>query len=136
MTPPGWTVTCCRRAATIPQLQRPRPAGRCKGPMLPLVQELVVVRVGADPVPDHRVAVANADGSPSEADADGVDRLRRVDLLEAQALVERVSEPQAVSVTGRLLDIGRELAASGSGDRPRAEEAAERLSRVRGHPRP
>jgi len=45
-------------------------------------QQGIVLGVRAYPEPDDRVAVSKADGSPVEADANGVNRLPRVNPLE------------------------------------------------------
>jgi hypothetical protein len=34
-----------------------------------LLQEFVVIRVGADPIPDHRVIGPNTDGTVADADS-------------------------------------------------------------------
>lgn len=62
-------------------------------------QSLISV-MRANPEPENRISLQRANRAIPQADADGVDRLRRVHLLEAKSRVVRIVTKEAVSETG------------------------------------
>ena len=84
-------------------------------------EQLVVVRVRADPEPDPSVVFANGESAVSERDADEVDRLRSMDLLEMESGMGRVFSEGAVGLASPDLNSGRQpleaLPEGGSGRR-------------------
>ena len=65
---------------------------------LELLQELVVIRVGTDPKPDHRISVDCAHGAITNANACRVDCWVGMHLLESQAWVMRIVTKQSISL--------------------------------------
>lgn len=51
----------------------------------PFGNQLIIVCVRTDPVPDDLVTIANPDGTVAESDSHGINRLLWMDLLKAQA---------------------------------------------------
>lgn len=69
-----------------------------------ILDQSIVFGVRADEIPDGRVASANTNCPPVEADAHREDRSGCVDLLELQAAVPRVRGPEAVGFLSLSLD--------------------------------
>lgn len=69
----------------------------------------IVIGVRTDPEPDHLLAGSHTDRTPSQTDANGVDRLGRVDGLEAKTGVTGILSPKPVGDSGALLDFSRKV---------------------------
>lgn len=80
------------------------------------LDETVVVGVRADEKPQGGIAGEDANSSPVESDANGEDRLRRMDLFELEAGVPRIAHPDEVGLAS--------VSADGAGDRRGASEIA------------
>ena len=61
--------------------------------------------VGADPEPDDQVILFNAEGSPPDADTDGIDVAFGGDALEVKAGVFWIVSPESIVASGRSLDV-------------------------------
>jgi hypothetical protein len=77
---------------------------------LQVFQKLIVISVGADPTPNHRVAVERAHGTVADSDAGRIGRRIAPDLFRNAAR----GDPGSAEKADRLLvlDAGRTLAAS------------------------
>ena len=73
------------------------------------LDESVVVCVRADEIPKGSVSGADTDSAPVETDACRENQFGRVDLLELETRVPRVSHPSAVGLESLLLDMGRKV---------------------------
>ena len=69
-----------------------------------LRQNLVVLRVRADPEPDHLITDPPSHGTVMETDPHGVDPLFRIDLLEVEAGVIGIVLEETVGLSRLPLD--------------------------------
>lgn len=86
-------------------------------------KKLLVFTVGPNPEPHHATLPQNADRSPIEIDADGVDRKRSMYLLEPKLRMPWIRLPHLVG--------GNRLFSNGSGSR--FEKLSKPLRRLRLH---
>jgi hypothetical protein len=76
---------------------------------LELLQEPIIICMGADPEPDDRVTFHSSQGTVGDAHPCRVDRGRtRVHLLETEARVRWVLREKRIRLPGLLLDVSRE----------------------------
>jgi hypothetical protein len=90
----AWIFTAGWRTDTPPRPSQP-------------TEELLVVGVASYEEPDDEVPAENAYGSVILRHTDRVDRLRRVNLLKAQARMMRTGPKEAVRLSRSAADIGR-----------------------------
>src|SRR3954468_6259295 len=66
--------------------------------------QVVIVRVRADPEPGNRVFLQEPEGTPTSSDSHRIERLLIVDLLEVEAGMGRILSPEPIAPPSVLLD--------------------------------
>ncbi len=80
-------------------------AGGWSEAKLPAPDEPLILIMGTYPEPDQHITLADAEGTITQANTDGIDWPGRVDLLEPEAMVLGVALEKAVSLSGLALDM-------------------------------
>jgi len=76
---------------------------------LEIRDELVIVTVRTNPVPDNGLAGSNADRSPAQRNPHRINWLCGVNLLEAKARMPGITPPGEISLSRLLLHAARQL---------------------------
>ena len=74
-----------------------------------LPKEAIVLGMGSDPEPDHVLAFADTQCSPTDPDTNGPDRRLFSHFLEVKTRVGRILQPQPVVLPRKLLDVPGKL---------------------------
>ena len=136
----------CEVLGPIPQECRHECRHEIRTAFLQLPDQMVVVRMRADPEPCNTVIVSLADGPVCDPDADGIDTLCRVNALEAQARAPRIfletperlprltldrlrQRRKSIAETSRDVGLHRRVGSSSSVNPKRCSSAASAASR-------
>ena len=75
--------------------------------------QALVTGVRADPEPDDDIVLDDADGAVRAADADGLDRLSRLQPFESETRMTGILQPETVRVSRMLLNDRRKICEAG-----------------------
>src|SRR6266545_3134436 len=73
-----------------------------------MLQELVVIGMGADPKPNDHITVSHAHGAVTDTNPCRVDRWVGMHLLEVEPRMRRVFPEQPIGFAGLSLDVRRQ----------------------------